>query len=173
MSASPPPSDPSPVEPVSPVEPPSPVERSRDQIERSEILLPGGNITPVSRAGDTVRRASGPWTPTIHRLLSHIRDRGIDWAPEALGTDGLGREVLSFLPGTVPHYPLPPEVWSDATLDAAGWMLRALHDATLDFDDAAASWQQPVHEPAEVICHNDFAPYNFVFEGVRLTGVID
>lgn len=159
-------------EPTS-VEPLSSVERSRDQIERSEIPLPGGNITPVTRSADTVRRASGPWTPTIHRLLAHLHDRGIDWLPEPLGTDEHGREVLSFLPGTVPNYPLPAEVWSDATLDSAGWMLRALHDATLDFDRSGALWQQPAREPAEVICHNDFAPYNFVFEGQRLTGVID
>src|SRR3712207_5775624 len=34
-------------------------------------------------------------------------------------------------------------------------------------------WQLPAHEPAEVICHNDFAPYNMVFTDQRLIGVID
>ena len=29
------------------------------------------------------------------------------------------------------------------------------------------------HEPREVICHNDFAPYNLMFEGTAPTGVID
>src|SRR3712207_8588713 len=36
-----------------------------------------------------------------------------------------------------------------------------------------AVWQLPRHEPAEVVCHNDFAPYNLMFEGEDLTGVID
>ena len=36
-------------------------------------------------------------------------------------------------------------------------------------------WRAPAHEPVEVICHNDFAPYNLVFAGVtgRVVGVID
>ena len=34
-----------------------------------EVVLCGGNMTPVVRVGDTVRRATGPWTPTIHALL--------------------------------------------------------------------------------------------------------
>jgi len=28
-----------------------------------------GNIIAVVRVGDTVRRATGPWTPAIHALL--------------------------------------------------------------------------------------------------------
>ena len=38
---------------------------------------------------------------------------------------------------------------------------------------AGGVWQWRAHEPAEVICHNDFAPYNLMFEGSELTGVID
>ncbi|MGV8886320.1 MAG: phosphotransferase enzyme family protein [Microbacteriaceae bacterium] len=142
----------------------------------TESALPGGNMGPVARVGETVRRPSGSWTPTVHRLLVHLDDRGIDWIPQPVSSgtlDEVGREVLTFLPGTVPAYPLPDEVWSSETLDAAGWMLRAFHDSTLDFDLTDARWQQPTHDPVEVICHNDFAPYNFVFDGPRLTGVID
>ena len=135
--------------------------------------LPGGNSTPVTRRGETVLREAGPWTETVHNLLDHVRERGIDWVPEPRGIDDDGREVLSFLAGQVPNYPMPDHVWSAATLDTAAWMLRNFHDATLDFDRTGAVWQQPVHHPAEVICHNDFAPYNFVFDGDRMTGVID
>ena len=39
-------------------------------------------------------------------------------------------------------------------------MLRELHDATGGFDRAGRVWALPAREPAEVICHNDFAPYN-------------
>lgn len=31
-----------------------------------ETLLSGGNVTTVVRIGDTVRRATGPWSPAIH-----------------------------------------------------------------------------------------------------------
>ena len=52
-------------------------------------------------------------------------------------------------------------------------MLRQLHDATVGYRDPDAQWRQPVHEPAAVICHNDFAPYNMVFRGGRIVGMID
>jgi aminoglycoside phosphotransferase (APT) family kinase protein len=50
----------------------------------------------------------------------------------------------------------------------------AYHDATTSFASPRdAIWQWPAHEPAEVICHNDFAPFNLMFEDGELTGVID
>jgi aminoglycoside phosphotransferase (APT) family kinase protein len=39
--------------------------------------LAGGTMSRVQRAGDTVRRGVGPWTPTVHRLLEHVRARGV------------------------------------------------------------------------------------------------
>jgi len=74
--------------------------------ELREILLDGhrlegGNVGGAVRIGSTVRRPTGPWTPSVHRLLRHVRDAGLRCVPEVLGTDARGREVLSYLPGTV------------------------------------------------------------------------
>jgi catechol 2,3-dioxygenase-like lactoylglutathione lyase family enzyme len=138
--------------------------------EREEILS-GGNMTAVVRVGNTVRRAAGPWTPTIHAFLRHLRANGFDLVPEPLGLDEGGREILSLLPGAPATYPLPEFAWTDATLDAVARTLRAYHDASTGF--TGERWQWPAHEPREVICHNDFAPYNLMFEDGRLTGVID
>ncbi|SDN03513.1 aminoglycoside phosphotransferase family protein [Allokutzneria albata] len=139
-----------------------------------EEVLSGGNMTSVVKVRDTVRRASGPWTPAVHALLGHLRRRGFDRAPEALGVDERGRENISLLPGSVATYPLPEHVLSDRTLVAVAELLREYHDATADFvPPTGAHWQWPSHEPVEVLCHNDFAPYNLMFEGDRLTGVID
>jgi Phosphotransferase enzyme family len=144
------------------------------QRDEAEIALTGGNMTPVVRIGDTVRRAAGPWTPTVHALLRHLRAVGFDRAPEPLGVDERGREVLSFLPGRVGAYPLADFLLSDSTLTEAACMLRAFHDATARFAiPSDAVWQWPAREPAEVVCHNDFAPYNLVWDGGRLAGVID
>src|SRR5918995_2440574 len=52
-------------------------------------------------------------------------------------------------------------------------MLRELHDATEGFDRAGRVWALPEHEPAEVICHNDFAPYNLAFRAGLPAGAID
>lgn len=139
----------------------------------SDEVLHGGNITPVVRRGDSVHRTSGPCTDTIHRFLNHLRDRGVDWVPQPAGLDAEGREVLSFLPGDVPAYPLPAWVFDDHVLVEAAGMLRQLHDASLDFDREAAIWQVPDHTPPEVICHNDFAPHNLVFADGHVVGAID
>lgn len=141
---------------------------------QSEEPLAGGNMSAVVRAGDTVRRTAGPWTPQVHRLLAHLRRKGIDEAPEPLGIDEQGREVLSYIPGVVGHDPLP-ELRMDRVLVAAARLLRRIHDAGADVahDWKTDLWQAPTREPVEVICHGDFAPYNCVFDGGKLVGVID
>lgn len=139
-----------------------------------EEILAGGDMTAVVRVGDTVRRTAGPWTPTIHAFMRHLRASGFTAIPRPLGIDARGREIISFLPGRTATYPLPPFAWTDATLTAVAGLLRAFHDASLGFGAPADGiWQWPAHEPAEVICHNDFAPYNLMFEDGRPTGVID
>ncbi|MEV6847556.1 aminoglycoside phosphotransferase family protein [Actinoplanes sp. NPDC051411] len=135
--------------------------------------LPGGNMGGATRAGATVRRNAGPWSPTIQRLLGHLHDHGVDWVPSPLGFDERGRDSVSFLPGLVPNYPLPHWIWTDDVLADAGRRLAQLHRATATFDTTDAVWQLESRSPAEVVCHNDFAPYNMVFTDGRLTGVID
>ncbi|TCP46268.1 phosphotransferase family enzyme [Tamaricihabitans halophyticus] len=139
-----------------------------------EEALTGGNMTQVVRVGDTVRRSAGRWTPTVHALLGHLRERGFQRAPEPLGMDESGREVLSLLAGAAARYPLPDYALSDATLREVFAMVREYHEATVDFPlPAGASWQWPAREPFEVICHNDIAPYNTMFVAGRPSGLID
>ena len=57
----------------------------------------------VVRIGDTVRRATSPWTPMIHRLIAHVRAKGVRWVPRVHGIDDEGREVLDFIPDGVRH----------------------------------------------------------------------
>jgi hypothetical protein len=144
-----------------------------DNLE-SEEKLAGGNMSAVSRVGGTVRRGVGPWTAQVHKLLAHLRDKGILEAPAPLGFDAQGREILTFIPGLVGNDPLPEYLRSDNVLIAAARLLRRLHDAT---EDAAQvwqdGWQAPTRPPVEVICHGDFAPYNCVFDRDKLVGVID
>jgi hypothetical protein len=40
-------------------------------------------------------------------------------------------------------------------------------------EEPLAVWYFPPREPVEVVCHGDLAPYNCVFDGDRLVGVID
>lgn len=138
-----------------------------------EVTLSGGNTTPVVRIGGTVHRAAGPWTSSVHRLLCVLRGAGLAEVPEPLGYDELGREILSFLPGTVGNYPLPDWIWSSTVLREAGSILRRVHDASVALASLAAVWQLPPHHPVEVVCLNDVAPYNMVFNDGHITGLID
>lgn len=113
----------------------------------------------------------------MHRLLRTYADAGLTQTPRALGLTTDGRERLSFVPGVVPSDPMPAWVWSDAVLADAARLLRRLHDASIELARQQSTeplvWRSPVREPIDVICHNDFAPYNLVFTDGRLTGVID
>ena len=135
-------------------------------------LLTGGNMNVVERDGDTVLRIAGPWTPTVHRYLDYLRRAGIAWAPRPLGIEG-NRERLSFIDADVPEYPLPAWVWEESVLVEGAARLRELHDASVGFALDGAVWQSRAKVPAEVICHNDFAPHNLAFSNGALVGAID
>jgi hypothetical protein len=138
-----------------------------------EIPLEGGNLSQVVRAGDTVRRALKPWSPAVHALLHHLEAQGFDGCPRLLGIDGQGREILSYIKGEVGF---PEAMWTDGALFAAARLLRRYHDATTTFrPPPTAPWQLVYPDAArhEVICHNDFAPYNLVFVGSEPVALID
>jgi hypothetical protein len=141
--------------------------------EEPSEQLPGGNMGSVLRVGDTVVRAAGEWTPAVHRLLRRLEAVGVSGVPRPIGFDER-REVLSFVEGVVPSYPMPSWVWTGVALDTAAQLLRRIHDATVELG-VDGPWRGPGHEPVEVICHNDFAPYNLVFAGTtgRVVGAID
>ncbi|MEO7912188.1 MAG: phosphotransferase [Roseiflexaceae bacterium] len=143
--------------------------------DETEQPFEDGNITAVVRVGDTVRRATGPWTPAIHALLRHLEARGFDAAPRALGRDQAGREILSYLPGSTAPASLQG-IESDAVLAAVARLTRRYHDAVADFvAPANAAWQFTVGAPraGDLICHNDIAPWNIVFEQSHPRALID
>ncbi len=147
--------------------------------------LPGGNVGGAVRIGPTVRRATGPWTPTIHAVLAELHRIGLRDVPEVFGFDERGREALGYLPGRV--LDLDVETPSAGLLaDAMHW-LRRFHDLvspeTVAELTRSGRWRFSVRdpygvgEPAEVLCHNDFAPYNVALstsvDGDRVVGVFD
>lgn len=142
-------------------------------VEDQEVLL--GGVNQIVREGALVRRPANPWSPTVQRLLKHLRTAGFAAAPRPHGFSADGaEELVEFLPGEVGHDFHAPQVLSDASLVAVGQLLRALHDASATFprqpDDV---WQLPPREPAEVICHGDAATYNTVFRDELPVAFID
>jgi len=142
-----------------------------------EVRLDGGNAGGAVRAGDTVRRATGPGTPSVHALMAHLAHQGFAGSPRPLGIDAQGREVLTFLEGETTGSALPWSGWvhAEATLvQVAGW-LRRYHEAVADFTPpSGAVWRMGGQwAPGLIIGHNDAAPYNAVWREGRLTGFID
>lgn len=132
-----------------------------------------GGINVVRRRGNAVHRPATAATPAIQRLLRHLRDSGFAGAPEPLGYDDEGNEVLSYLDGDV-HGALPAQARTPALLTSAGIWLRQFHEASATYQPAPDDrWQLPAQSPAEVICHGDIAPYNCVIQGDRVIGFID
>jgi hypothetical protein len=90
-----------------------------------------------------------------HRLLDFFAERGWAGAPQFLGTDELGREVLSYLDGHVAwEAEQPPDVRSERSLTRIAGLVREFHDLTAGSTLAG---------DAEVVCHNDLSPKNTVY----------
>ena len=129
------------------------------------------------RAGDTVRRAAGPWTPAVHALLAHLAGKGFTGAPRPLGLDEQGREVLTFLEGETigSRRPRPAWVHAEDTLDQVARWMRAYHQAVADFvPPAGAIWRGGgTWSSGLIIAHNDAASYNAAWHQGKLTGFFD
>jgi hypothetical protein len=87
----------------------------------------------------------------VHALLRHCERQGFQGAPRYLGRDAQGREILSYLPGSV-----PAELGSFSRTQrrAAARLLRAFHDVTACSELRGTS---------AVVCHGDPSPCNCVF----------
>jgi hypothetical protein len=143
-------------------------------LEGSEDHLPGA--VGAVRVGSTVRKIAGPWTSTIHELLTYLRGNGFSLAPEPLGIDDRGREILSWLDGEPANRPWPSILRSDDGVIALTRALRHFHDIVRGFDPGAgACWRagsRPVGS-GEIVCHGDFGPWNTLWRSSELVGVID
>lgn len=152
----------------------------RHEPHADEQPLDGGNTGVVVRVGDTVRRQAGHWTPAVHALLDHLESVGFDAAPRALGTDGLGREVATYLDGvagTLGPERLAPEFRTVRACRAIGAWLRAFHEAQAGFaPDPALPWRVVpgrVLAAGEVVVHRDVGTYNTVLRPDGSFAVID
>ena len=164
----------------------SPVGESRGDGPRSdgqsaEGKLPGGTANVVVRAGDTVRRQTGPWTPAVRALLTHLESVGFGDAPTFLGIDERGREVLSLVAGEVglanPGTPLAPWFRTPEACAAIGDWLHRFHEAQRGFrPDPDLPWRTCAGRAlrdGEVVVHHDVAPYNTILRPDGGLTVID
>ncbi|MGY1600772.1 phosphotransferase [Geodermatophilus sp. SYSU D00815] len=125
-------------------------------------LSGGARGAGVVRVGTTVRRPRHDRSELVQAVLRHLADAGFAGAPRPLGFDERGREVVTWIEGTVPH--ALPALLSDAQLISSAALVRAFHDASVGFPGLA---------PAQVVCHGDLGPHNTVFRGEEAVAIID
>ncbi len=98
-------------------------------------------------------------------------------APEPLGSLPDGTERLSYIEGRAASPPYEPEQMSDDALASVSQVVRQFHDAGSDFEwPSDDEWHgYDMVRPAHFNCigHNDLAPWNFVFDGSTVRGIID
>jgi len=122
-----------------------------------------------------VRRTASPWTATVQALLRHLRAVGFTLAPTLLRIDEQGREVLSLLEGDAAWWPWPTALRTDEGLRRVRpHGARAGRGARLLRRAAGAVWHGgPRTDPGHVLRHGDLGPWNTLWRGDELTGVID
>jgi hypothetical protein len=140
-----------------------------------EVSL-GGNLNQAVRVGDTVRRRAGPWTPAVHALLSYLEDAGFE-APHVRGMDERGREILDYIRGEAyagAENPVPDRIFDEEHLVEAARLLRRYHDVVSDFTPPTDStWRLVAPTEHELICHNDWSPWNALFRDGQLAVMLD
>lgn len=130
----------------------------------------------IRRTGDVVRRPLGFWSPAVHHLLGYLQDAGFP-APRVLGTEDRD-ELLTWIDGE-----FGPVGWSKIVPEAGlrRWasFLRQYHDTVAGYRPPPGSvWStspvpDPPAGPGEIVCHGDFGPWNGVWRGEQIVGLID
>lgn len=109
-------------------------------------------------------------------LLAHLHRVGFDRAPQPLGFDEQGREVVAYIEGAAGGAGVSDEWRSDDDLVATARMVRRFHDAAASFiPPPDAAWMRLPGLPIEgaIVCHNDLAPYNTIYRNGQPVAFID
>lgn len=136
-----------------------------------------GRFANVRREGDTVLRHPVIYNSGSLALLRHFENEGCSLTPRVLEVSER-RERLSYIPGLTGYPPLTEELRSEDALVSVARAARTIHDLSVSFVDRESyDWHplescRPVRD-LEIIGHGDLAPWNIVFEGTEVAGIID
>jgi hypothetical protein len=136
--------------------------------------LRGGVSADVTRVDNAVRRTPTTAAPTIHQFLHCLRQRGFTQVPNPRGFDADGNELFDFIDGRAGHPPITENIASDEALISAGRTIREFHDVSTGY--VGTGWNRDGADPdgpAEVICHNDLAPFNLIYRDRTVAAIID
>lgn len=138
--------------------------------------LSGGRIGKIMKEGESVVRPAQRWTADIHRFLTFMHQRGARFVPEPYAITEQQQELLSYMPGEVYNDPLPAWMLEDRMLISAARLLKTFHEHSQHYIRLLTQeepWMLTAQQPAEVMCHGDFAPYNVTIVDGEAAGIID
>ena len=147
-----------------------------------ETVLPAGDVTEgVVRIGDTVRRPHQATSAAVAAYLKHLESVGFEGAPRYLGRDERGRDVLTFIDGTVAGDPVEPWAATANVLPSVGRLVRAMHDASAGWVPevelgAHLAGRPPAPLPdgeQRLVSHKDVTPQNTVLRNDSAVALID
>jgi len=143
-----------------------------DGMDRGRFALP-------VRCGDEVWRLRHQSATGPDALLRHFAEVGCPLTPRWLGPAADGaRDRYGFIEGTTGYPPYAEDIRSDRALVAVAEAVREVHDASVGLLAAAPELTWAPAEtgaPVTVDCvgHGDLAPWNVVFRGQDVAGIID
>ncbi|MDP5276722.1 aminoglycoside phosphotransferase family protein [Chengkuizengella axinellae] len=138
--------------------------------------LTGGRIGKIHKLGETVVRPSNIWTKDVHSFLNYLHEEGADFVPKPYGINEKNEEILSFMTGDVYNYPLPEALLTDSMIVSSSKLLLKFHKYSERYVSKLTNdeqWMLPATNPAEVMCHGDYAPYNVTIVNNEAAGIID
>jgi hypothetical protein len=138
--------------------------------------LDGGREGKIKRSGEKVIRPANVWSSDVHRFLEFLISKGFNNVPKPYGFTEAHEEILSYVPGTAYNYPLPKIFMYDEMIIGAAKLLKKYHDIGREYLQELRGdekWMLPAVNPAEVMCHGDFAPYNVTLIDGKPMGIID
>ena len=135
-----------------------------------------GSVNVISRLGDIVFRPMGHWSSSVHELLLYLEKADFKFSPRFLGVDSsTEKEKLTYLDGEVALRPWPSVLRSLDGLAQIAEMLKRYHELVVDFQSSKNNWHlndRAVPKTA-IIRHGDIGPWNMVWKGDQLVGLID
>ncbi len=137
--------------------------------------LKGGRANSIFKKDNYVIRPRNSWTPSVHKYLDFLHNEGIDYIPKPVALDEK-TETVTYVDGTIYHYPLPQEALSNELLKSVALLLKDYHEVSakyLDILDGNEKWMLQSENEKEVMCHGDIAPYNMAVKDGKAVGIID
>jgi tRNA A-37 threonylcarbamoyl transferase component Bud32 len=130
------------------------------------ILTGGwGQDNPPEKIGNTVHREMGKNSDYVHQVLAFLKKQGYTFAPDYIGTDERGREIIEFIDGYTPHgQEVPKATWSLETMTEIFQQIRKLHDLTAGTELA---------QDKDCVCHGDPSYANTVYRDGKAVAFID